>query len=158
MGPGAIGPGGAGHWSHFEGDSDLDADAAEERSPGDDHWRRRSDALFAGLLPAAAQTLYLHASLANALDLRLRAVDVVAIGPQADAFAKAALALPFTERVAMRVARRGDLPPGHPGRNVSLSDDETIALVCAGQRCSLPVRAPQEIAAVAAAMSGGGAA
>jgi uncharacterized protein YyaL (SSP411 family) len=122
---------------------------------GDDHWRRRTDALFAGLLPAAAQTLYLHTSLANALDLRLRAVDVVAIGPQADGFVKAALALPFTERVLMRAAQPGDLPEGHPGRNVSLANGETIALVCAGQRCSLPIRDPREIATVAAALSGG---
>jgi uncharacterized protein YyaL (SSP411 family) len=121
---------------------------------GDDHWRRRTDALFAGLLPAAAQTLYLHTSLANALDLRMRAVEVVAIGPQADAFANAARALPFIERVVLHATRPGDLPEGHPGRSVSLSDGETIALVCAGQRCSLPVRDPQQIAAVAASMSG----
>jgi uncharacterized protein YyaL (SSP411 family) len=120
---------------------------------GDDHWRQRTDALFAGLLPGAAQSLYLHASFANALDLRLRAVDVVAIGPQADQFVAHALALPFIDRVVLRAARPDDLPAGHPGRNVSLADGQTVALVCAGQRCSLPVTDPQQLATVAAAMS-----
>jgi uncharacterized protein YyaL (SSP411 family) len=120
---------------------------------GDDHWRQRTDALFAGLLPGAAQSLYLHASLANALDLRLRAVDVVAIGPQAEQFASQALALPFIDRVVMRAARPDDLPAGHPGRNVSMADSQTAALVCAGQRCSLPVTDPRQLATVVAAMS-----
>jgi uncharacterized protein YyaL (SSP411 family) len=121
---------------------------------GDDHWRQRTDALFDGLLPGAAQSLYLHASLANALDLRLRVVDVVAVGPQADQFATA-VDLPFTDRIVIRAARPDDLPPGHPGKSVSLADGQTVALVCAGQRCSLPVTDPRELAAVVAAMRGG---
>jgi uncharacterized protein len=120
---------------------------------GDDRWRRQSDALFDALLPHAAQGLYLHASLANSLDLRLRAVEVVAIGPQAERFAAAALELPFIQRVVTRAARPEQLPPGHPGRGVSLADSQTVALVCAGQRCSLPVTDPHQLAAVAAAMS-----
>jgi uncharacterized protein YyaL (SSP411 family) len=119
---------------------------------GNDHWRQRTDALFNGLLPGAAQTLYLHTSLANALDLRMRAVDVVAVGPQADQFAAHALALPFIERIVMRAVRPDDLPPGHPGRSVSLSDGQTVALVCAGQKCSLPITDPQQLAAAVAAM------
>jgi uncharacterized protein YyaL (SSP411 family) len=124
---------------------------------GDDLWRQRADALFDGLLPAAVQNLYLHASLANALDLRLRAVEVVAIGPQADAFAARAMALPFIERMVMRAARPDDLPRAHPGRSMSLSDGETVALVCAGQRCSLPITDPQQLATAVAAMQGGAA-
>jgi uncharacterized protein YyaL (SSP411 family) len=121
---------------------------------GDDHWRQRTDALFAGLLPAAAQSLYLHASLANALDLRLRAVDIVTVGPDAEQFA-AAVELPFTDRVVMRASRPDDLPAGHPGRSLSLAAGETVALVCAGQRCSLPVADPRELAATVAAMRAG---
>jgi uncharacterized protein len=122
---------------------------------GDDQWRPRTDALFDGLLPAAAQSLYMHTSLANALDLRLRGVDVVAVGPLADQFTAVALELPFIERVVMRAARPEDLPASHPGRNLSLSDGQTVALVCAGQRCSLPVTDPQQLSAAVAAMSGG---
>jgi uncharacterized protein YyaL (SSP411 family) len=119
---------------------------------GDEIWRERADILFDGLLPAAADSMYLHASLLNALDLRLRAVEIVAVGPNADRFADAALALAFLDRVVARAARTSDLPPTHPARELSLGDAETAALVCAGQKCSLPVTdAGQLIAAVAAA-------
>ncbi len=119
---------------------------------GDGIWRERADILFDGLLPAAAETMYLHASLLNALDLRLRGVEILAIGPQADRFADAALALPFPDRIVARVARTEDLPAGHPARAVTLGDQETAALVCAGEKCSLPITdIAQLTAAVAAA-------
>jgi uncharacterized protein len=120
---------------------------------GDDHWRRRGDALFDGLLPGAAQSLYLHTSLANALDLRLRAVEVVAIGPRAAQFASAALELPFIDRVVMRAARPDALPPGHPARDLPWTDGESVALLCAGQKCSLPLTDPQQLATAIAAMT-----
>jgi uncharacterized protein YyaL (SSP411 family) len=122
---------------------------------GNDSWRHRADVLFDGLLATAAQSMYLHASLANALDLRLRALEIVAVGPQADQFATVALELPFVERVVMRAARPEDLPPAHSGRTLSLSDAQTVALVCAGQKCSLPITDPNQLGAVAAAISGG---
>jgi uncharacterized protein len=119
---------------------------------GDDIWRERADILFDGLLPAAAESMYLHASLINALDLRLRAVQIVTIGPQADRFASAALNLPFLDRVVMRATHTADLPPAHLARTVSLAQGETAALVCAGEKCSLPVTDPGLLeAAVAAA-------
>jgi len=122
---------------------------------GEDTWRQQADLLFDGLLPTAAQSMYLHASLANALDLRLRAVEVTAIGPQADQFAAVALELPFLERVVMRAARPDDLPAAHAGRALSLSDGQTVALVCAGQKCSLPVIDPNQLIATAAAFCAG---
>jgi uncharacterized protein YyaL (SSP411 family) len=122
---------------------------------GDDTWRQKADVLFDRLLPTAAQSMYLHASLANALDLRLRAIEVTAIGPQADQFAAVALELPFLERVVMRAARPQDLPAAHSGQALSLSDSQTVALVCAGQKCSLPITDPHQLAATAAAFGGG---
>ena len=95
--------------------------------------------------------MYLHASLINALDLRLRAVEIVCIGPQADRFAAAALRLPFVDRVVARAARPADLPSGHPARAATLAPAETAALVCAGETCSLPVREAGQLAAAAAA-------
>jgi uncharacterized protein YyaL (SSP411 family) len=121
---------------------------------GDHNWRRKADALFAGLLPTAAQSMSLHASLANALDLHLRAIEVVAVGPQADQFAAVAFALPFLERVVLRAQTPQDLPLGHSGRSLSLSDGKTIGLVCAGQTCSLPILDPRQILAAAAAAGG----
>jgi uncharacterized protein YyaL (SSP411 family) len=122
---------------------------------GDETWRQQADVLFDRMLPTAAQSMYLHASLANALDLRLRSIEVTAIGPQADQFATVALELPFLERVVMRAARPEDLPAGHSGQALSLSDGQTVALVCAGQKCSLPVTDPQQLIATAAAFGGG---
>jgi uncharacterized protein len=121
---------------------------------GDESWRRKADVLFAGLLPTAAESMYLHASLANALDLRLRAVEVIAVGPQADRFAAVALELPFLERVVVRAATPQDLPAGHAGRNLALSNGETVALVCAGQTCSLPITDPHQLKTAAAALGG----
>jgi uncharacterized protein len=122
---------------------------------GDEKWRQRVDALFDGLLPTAAQGMYLHASLLNALDLRLRAAEVIALGPEADRFAAVALELPFVERVVVRAAKPDDLPPGHFGRTLSSPDGQTFALVCTGQRCSMPITDPQKlITAVSAARDG----
>jgi uncharacterized protein len=118
---------------------------------GDHIWRERADILFDGLLPVAAESMYLHASLINALDLRLRGVEIVAVGPQANRFADAALALPFLDRIVARAARPADLPPTHPARAIALGDNQTAALICAGERCSLPVTDPAQLAAAVAA-------
>jgi uncharacterized protein YyaL (SSP411 family) len=119
---------------------------------GDDIWRERADILFDGLLPIAAESMYLHASLLNALDLRLRAVEILAVGPQAGQFADVALAMPFLDRIVARAAGTDELPPNHPARAVALTPEETAALVCAGERCSLPVTDAGKLAeAVAAA-------
>jgi len=119
---------------------------------GDDIWRERADILFDGLLPIAAESMYLHASLLNALDLRLRAIEIVAVGPQAARFADVALAMPFPDRIVARAASGEELPARHPARAVSLASDKTAALICAGERCSLPVTDVGKLAeAVAAA-------
>jgi hypothetical protein len=118
---------------------------------GDGIWRERADILFDGLLPEAAASMYQHSSLINALDLRLRAVEIVCVGPQADSFAAAALRLPFLDRVVARAARAADLPPGHPARAATLAPSETAALICAGETCSLPVREALQLAASVAA-------
>jgi uncharacterized protein YyaL (SSP411 family) len=118
---------------------------------GDDIWRERADILFDGLLPIAAQSMYLHASLLNALDLRLRAIEIVAVGPQARRFADAALTMPFLDRIVAHAASIEELPPRHPARAVSLASDATAALVCAGERCSLPVTDVGKLAQAVAA-------
>ena len=90
----------------------------------------------------------------HGLDLRLRGVEIVAIGPDADRFAEAALALPFLDRVVARAATAADLPATHAARELAL-DGTTAALVCAGQRCSLPITDPAQLAARATAMRAG---
>jgi hypothetical protein len=113
---------------------------------GDDAWRRKADALFDALLPAAAESLYSHLSILNGLDLRLRAAELVAVGRDVTRFADAALRLPFIDRMVLRAPRADDLPKDHPARAAFASLPESAMLVCVGERCSLPVTRPDKIA------------
>ncbi len=53
---------------------------------GDEAWRARVDRLFDGLLPIAVQNLFGHVALLNALDLRLRAAEIVVTGQDVRTF------------------------------------------------------------------------
>jgi uncharacterized protein YyaL (SSP411 family) len=118
----------------------------------DAQWRERADALFDALLPGAAESLYMHLALLNALDFRLRAAEIVIIGRDGPRFAAAALALPFLDRIVLRAQAPADLPPAHPARAAFAGRSETAALVCVGERCSLPVTAPEAISEAVQAM------
>jgi uncharacterized protein len=123
---------------------------------GDDTWRAAADRLFERLMPVAAESLFGHMALLNALDLRLRAAEVVVTGsgPQADALIAAALKLPFAERILVRAPTPDALPPAHPARDKIAAAPESAAFVCLGERCSLPVTEPQGLAAAVGAMRG----
>ncbi|MFZ1923385.1 MAG: thioredoxin domain-containing protein, partial [Xanthobacteraceae bacterium] len=47
---------------------------------GDDAWRAKADRLIAAIAPAATENLYMHMALFNAIDLRLRAMQIVVTG------------------------------------------------------------------------------
>jgi uncharacterized protein YyaL (SSP411 family) len=119
---------------------------------GDHRWRVRADALLDGLLPLAAENLFSHVSALNALDLRLRAAEIVVTGPRADTLARAALELPYLDRIVARAATAADLPPAHPARAKIEAAPAGAAFVCVGEMCSLPVVDPDAIATVVAAM------
>ncbi len=121
---------------------------------GDDAFRRKADALFDALLPAASENLYSHLSLLNGLDLRLRAAELVAIGRDSDRIAAAALRLPFIDRMVLRAQREDDLPESHPARAAFATVGVSAMLVCVGERCSLPVTQPEKIAEAVAEMRG----
>ena len=59
---------------------------------GDDQWREKADRLIAAIAPQAVENLYMHMALLNAVDLRLRAAEIVVTGegPRADALLAAA--------------------------------------------------------------------
>jgi uncharacterized protein len=109
---------------------------------GDDHWRASADLLFDGLLRLVATNVYGHLSLLNALDLRLRAAELVVIGDDVGALTAAALRLPAIDHIILRARSADDLPAGHPARAAFPSLSEPAVLVCAGGRCSLPVNDP----------------
>lgn len=115
---------------------------------GDDRYRERADRLFDALLPIAAENLFGHAALLNALDLRLRHREIVTTGSNSGKLAAAALKLSFLDRTLLRVATPLSLPAGHPARDMIASSPPTgAAFVCVGERCSLPVTDPNRLAA-----------
>ncbi len=85
---------------------------------GQDAWRAQADRLFDGLLPFAADNLFMHLALFNALDLRLRAAEIVVAGTgaQADALAAAALTLPYLDRIVLRAPSADGAAATHPAQ------------------------------------------
>ncbi|MGB6350445.1 MAG: thioredoxin domain-containing protein [Pseudolabrys sp.] len=119
---------------------------------GDDKWREKSDRLIDGILSAAERNLFGHMALLNALDLRLRGAEIIAVGSEAERFAQAALKLPFLDRVVLRAANTGDLPAAHPAQEKLKGAQASAVFICVGERCSLPVTNPDQIAQAIAAM------
>jgi uncharacterized protein len=110
---------------------------------GDDRYRDRADRLFDGALSSAADNLLGHAALINALDLRLRHIEVVATGEHPDELAHAALRLSFLNRTLLRASDPADLPERHPVRaKIAAASAEAAAFICIGETCSLPVKTP----------------
>jgi uncharacterized protein YyaL (SSP411 family) len=121
---------------------------------GDDAWREKADRLIENILAAAAQNLFGHIALLNALDLRLRGAEIVATGQEAERFAQAALKLPFLDRIVLRAANAAELPAIHPAQDKVKAASSSAAFICVGQRCSLPITDPGQIAAAVAAVRG----
>ncbi len=118
---------------------------------GDDQWRERADRLFELLLPLAAENLFSHIGLLNALDLRLRAAEIVVIGGD-ERLCASALKLPYLNRIVLRARTADDLMPAHPARAAFAHASHNAALVCVGEKCSLPVTDADKIAETVAAM------
>ena len=109
---------------------------------GDDDWRQKADRLIAAIAPQAIENLYMHMALLNAVDLRLRAAEIVVTGEGegAEALLAAARALPPLDRIVFHAASADALPPAHPARaQVQASHGTPQAFVCIGETCSLPV-------------------
>jgi uncharacterized protein YyaL (SSP411 family) len=123
---------------------------------GDDQWRDRADALLEGILSGAGENLFGHVALLNALDLRLRTIEIVVTGAAAPAtpLVEAALRVPFLNRVLLRAAAAADLPASHPAQEKLKSASGAAAFVCVGSACSLPVTEAQAIASTVTAMKG----
>ena len=107
---------------------------------GDTQWRDKADRLMEGILSAAARNLFGHVALLNALDLRLRAAEIVITGGRrGDCAAQAALqaAVPRPHRAA-----RAPPPPtcraAHPGAGETIigRGAEPRPSSASGERCS----------------------
>jgi uncharacterized protein YyaL (SSP411 family) len=118
---------------------------------GDDKWRAKADTLIDRILSAAGDSLFGQITLLNALDLRLGGAEIVVTG-DAPALVAAALKVPFIRRVVVRARTAGDLPPSHPAQEKLKAASGAAAFVCVGERCSLPVTSPEQIAAAVTKM------
>jgi hypothetical protein len=117
---------------------------------GDDTWRDKADRLIAAIAPSAVENLYMHMALLNAVDLRLRAAEIVVTGEgtRADALLAAARRRSPLDRIVLHAASAADLPPTHPAREkIAAAATEPLAFVCVGETCSLPVTDPAELTA-----------
>ena len=121
---------------------------------GDDRWRERADRLFDGILASASENLFAHTALLNALDLRLRAAEIVVTGQgtAANMLLAAALKLPFLDRIVLRATSTQSLPASHPAQQKIAASTGAAAFVCVGETCSLPVTEPDKIAEAVNAM------
>jgi uncharacterized protein len=112
---------------------------------GDDGWREKADRLIAAIAPMTVENLYMHMALLNAVDLRLRAAEIVVTGEgaKADALLGTARALPPLDRIVFHAASADALPPTHPARaQIEAAKGHAQAFVCIGESCSLPVTDP----------------
>jgi uncharacterized protein len=80
-----------------------------------------------------------HTSTLNAFDLHLRGLSILVTGNNAEDLYAAALRVPYLDRSAHRLHPGESVDPNHPASALASSSDKAQALVCAGQRCSLPV-------------------
>jgi uncharacterized protein YyaL (SSP411 family) len=122
---------------------------------GQHAWREQADRLFDGILSRAGDNVLAHLALLNALDLRLRAAEIIVTGndQRASELLAAARKIPFLDRV---VVRADTLRAPHPAQpkieeNIKASG-ASAAFICLGETCSLPVTQPQSIAGAIAAM------
>ncbi len=118
---------------------------------GDHAWREKGDRLIEGILSAAGRSLFGHIALLNAIDLRLRAAEIVVTGGD-EALARAALKLPFLDRIVLRASSGADLPAAHPAQDKLKAAQGAAAFICVAERCSLPVSEVAQIAQTVCAM------
>jgi hypothetical protein len=119
---------------------------------GQHAWRENADRLLEGIMASAGENIFAHLALLNAIDLRLRAVEIVVTGEGegADALFAAARGLPFLDRMVLRASHA--LPASHPAQENIKAAAGAAAFVCVGETCSLPVTQPQALSEAVAAM------
>jgi uncharacterized protein YyaL (SSP411 family) len=114
---------------------------------GADSWRDKADRLIAAIAPEAVENLYMHMALLNAIDLRLRAAEIVVTGEgeRAQALLAAARALAPVDRIVLHAPSAAALPASHPAHEKLKAAGEPQAFICIGETCSLPVTDPARL-------------
>ena len=116
---------------------------------GNDSWRDKADRLIAAIAPLAAENLYMHMALFNAIDLRLRAAQIVVTGEgsRTEALLAAARRQSPLDRIVLHAASPQALPATHPARDKIATAGGAQAFICVGEICSLPVTDPAGLSA-----------
>jgi uncharacterized protein YyaL (SSP411 family) len=116
---------------------------------GDDSWREKADRLIGAIAPQVTENLYMHMTLLNAIDSRLRTAEIVVTGEgeAAQALLAVAHAASPLNRIVLHVPSAGTLPENHPARAKAAAATVPQAFICIGETCSLPVINPAELAA-----------
>jgi uncharacterized protein YyaL (SSP411 family) len=126
------------------------------RLTGNDAYRAEADAILTASGGAIAANLFATAGLLNALDLRLRATDVVVIAPAGTEPAELLAVVRATPSGALVPALHADgntMPANHPAFGKTAVDGRPTAYVCRSESCSLPVTEPAALAALLAPSS-----
>jgi uncharacterized protein YyaL (SSP411 family) len=121
---------------------------------GRDDYRAKADVSIARISASAAQNVFGHLSVLNALDTRLAGLEIIIVGDLEGKLTEAARNLPFIARTVRPIADPGTLPDAHPARSLAKSG-AAQALVCAGEVCGLPVTTPDALATNANALRRG---
>ena len=108
---------------------------------GEHRFLEQADRLIAAIAPQAVENLYMHMALLNAVDLRLRAAEIVVTGQgaQAEALLAAARARPPLDRIVLQVRSAAGAAAEHRRAPRSRRRTKPLAFVCIGETCSLPV-------------------
>ena len=126
----------------------------------DDRWRTAAEQALAAMSGAAVRAPAAYPSLLAAADTLADHVDIVVEAPDAGAprareLLQAAWQAPQPARTVRRVARRGDLPAGHPGAAGDTGDAGARAYACHRNTCSLPVDGGPALARLLARLHAG---
>src|SRR5262249_2354175 len=113
---------------------------------GQHAWRDKADRLFEGIAASAGENLFAHLALLNALDLRLRAAEIVVTGEGARAND---LLAALRDRIVLRASPA--LAASHPAQEKIKATAQSAAFICVGETCSLPMTEPDAIAAAVTA-------
>ena len=116
---------------------------------GEHRFLEQADRLIAAIAPQAVENLYMHMALLNAVDLRLRAAEIVVTGEGAPAQALLATARASSplNRIVLHAGSAQALPAQHPARAKVAATDKPLAFVCVGETCSLPIADPADLTA-----------
>lgn len=115
---------------------------------GDNHFRDRTNEIIAALTQDALSNLPMHASLYNALDNIIRALQIVIVGertsPDVMAMRDVLRRVSIPNKIVQIVPNTETLPEGHPARGKPKVQGRATVYLCASTVCSSPIIEPNQ--------------